>query len=126
MNIIEKISEKIVAEILGENEKSPTAKKEDKWHGHYVIVRSYDAGVFCGTLVEFDRDRRIVELKNARNIDYWVGACGLSQIAEDGLSDPKCRLTKEVSKQEILNVIQILGCSANAEKSLREIVPWQK
>ena len=53
----------------------------------YVIVRTYSAGVFAGTL-EF-HDGKEVTLSNARRLWYWDGAATLSQLAMEGVSKPQ-------------------------------------
>ena len=47
-----------------------------------VIVRTYSAGVFAGTLAR--KDGKEVELTNARRLWYWRGAASLSQLATVG------------------------------------------
>jgi hypothetical protein len=58
------------------------AKEKEK----YVIVRTYSAGVFAGTLIS--RKGAEVELTNARRMWYWKGAASLSQLAVEGTSEP--------------------------------------
>lgn len=69
--------------------------------GRYVIVRTYSAGVFAGTLVS--RKGQGVVLKDARRLWYWKGAASLSQLAVD-------------QRVELLQVIEILGVSERARK----------
>ena len=52
----------------------------------YVLVRTYSAGVFAGTL-ETRKGQEVV-LSNARRIWYWAGAATLSQLAVDGTIKP--------------------------------------
>lgn len=52
-----------------------------------VLVRSYDAGVYFGTLVAVEGET--YKLKNARNIWHWTGASCLLQIANDGITGDK-------------------------------------
>jgi len=53
----------------------------------YVIVRTYSAGVFAGTLVS--REGREVTLADARRIWYWDGAASLSQLAMEGTKETR-------------------------------------
>ncbi|CAB4197620.1 hypothetical protein UFOVP1311_25 [uncultured Caudovirales phage] len=97
----------------------------DLFLDEYVIVRTYSAGVFAGTL-----KRKIgneVELNNARRIWYWKGAASLSQLAEEGTSAPtECQFPAEVSKVLLIGVIEILKVSDKAEKSIKEVPIWKK
>lgn len=89
----------------------------------YVIVRTYSAGVFAGTLVS--RTGQEVVLKNARRLWYWSGAASLSQLATDGTSDPKnCKFPCEVSQVELLQAIEILDCTAKAQESIKNVSVW--
>lgn len=92
--------------------------------GKYVIVRTYSAGVFAGNLV--DRKGQEVVLTNARRLWYWKGAASLSQLAVDGTSDPaNCKFPMEVSKIELLNAIEILDVTSQAEKSIKSVAVWK-
>ena len=53
----------------------------------YVIVRTYSAGVFAGTLIK--KEGNEVEMHNARRLWYWDGAASLSQLAEEGVKKPE-------------------------------------
>ena len=55
--------------------------------GMKVLVRSYDAGVYFGTLEKVDNNT--CKLTNVRNIWKWEGASCLSQIANDGIKGGK-------------------------------------
>jgi hypothetical protein len=91
----------------------------------YVIIRTYSAGVFAGTL-----KRKVgneVELHDARRIWYWKGAASLSQLAEEGTSAPtECQFPAEVSKVLLIGVIEILKVSDKAKKSIKEVPIWKK
>lgn len=94
--------------------------------GKFCIIRSYDAGVFFGTVEHFDDVKRIVKLTEARRVHYWVGAASLSQMAVDGLSQDGSRISVVVPEQVILNVIEVITCSAKAALNLREYKIWSK
>ena len=98
---------------------------DDLFLNEYVIVRTYSAGVFAGTL-----KRKVgneVELHNARRIWYWKGAASLSQLAEEGTKTPtECQFPAEVSKVLLIGVIEILKVSDKAEKSIKEVPIWKK
>lgn len=91
----------------------------------YVIVRTYSAGVFAGTLEE--RKGKEVKLSNARRLWYWDGAASLSQLAVDGTSKPnKCKFPTEVQEIELTEAIEIITVTKKAEKSIKEVSLWQE
>ena len=91
--------------------------------GKYVIVRTYSAGVFAGTLVA--RDGREVELKNARRLWYWRGAASCSELAMKGVSKPAdCKFPAPVDSVLLLEAIEILPVTKVAQKSIEEVKPW--
>lgn len=98
---------------------------DDLFLNEYVIVRTYSAGVFAGTLKR--KVANEVELHNARRIWYWKGAASLSQLAEEGTKTPtECQFPAEVSKVLLIGVIEILKVSDKAEKSIKEVPIWKK
>jgi hypothetical protein len=91
----------------------------------YVIVRTYSAGVFAGTLVS--RKGKEVVLANARRIWYWTGAATLSQLAVDGTSSPAtCKFPCSVLRVELTEAIEILDVTPAARKSIEAVPVWQK
>ena len=90
----------------------------------YVIVRTYSAGVFAGYLI--DRNGKEVALENARRLWYWQGAASLSQLAMDGVSEPeKCKFPCEVHRVELTEVIEILDCTEEAQRSIASVPIWK-
>lgn len=91
--------------------------------GQYVIVRTYSAGVFAGTLES--QNGRMVALTNARRLWAWAGAASLSQLAMEGVSKPnECKFPCEVTKVELLEAIEILEVSEKAKKNIAEVPIW--
>jgi len=91
----------------------------------YVIVRTYTAGVFAGNLES--RKGQEVILTNARRLWHWSGAASLSQLAVEGTKDPNnCKFPVEVSKIELLQAIEILYVTKQAEISIKRVPIWQK
>lgn len=89
----------------------------------YVIARTYSAGVFAGKLES--RNGQEVVLLNARRLWRWYGAASLSQLAVDGTSDPKnCKFPCEVSRVELLQVIEILDTTDKAKASIKGVPIW--
>ena len=90
----------------------------------YCIIRCDRAGVFAGNLKE--RNGREVTLTNARRLWRWYGALTISDLAVEGTTDPvRCRFTLEVPEITLLEAIEIVPCSAKAEKSIREALVWK-
>jgi len=89
----------------------------------YVIVRTYSAGVFAGTLES--RNGREVVLTNARRIWYWSGAASLSELAVRGTSRPnQCKFPVAVPRVELLEAIEILDTTPAARASIEAVPEW--
>ena len=89
----------------------------------YVIVRTYSAGVFAGYLKE--RKGQEVKLEKARRLWRWAGAASLSQLAVNGTSKPdECKFPCEVSMIELMNAIEILDCTPEAQESIEAVKVW--
>lgn len=94
-----------------------------------VLVRSYAAGVHFGYLAEetFTPSGKVVKLVKTRRVWYWDGAASLSQMALEGVSKPQnCKISVEVSENEIVNVIETLPLTEKALDSLYKIAPWKQ
>lgn len=90
----------------------------------YVIVRTYSAGVFAGYLES--RNGQEVVLRNARRLWYWSGAASLSQMAEEGTTNPDgCKFPCEVDRVELLQAIEIIDCSEKARLSIYSVKVWE-
>lgn len=97
--------------------------------GKKVIVRSYGAGVFFGTLNEFERceDKYTVELLDCRRLWQWAGACSITQLAVDGTKKPaECRFTITEKSIVITSVIELHECSEDAIKSIENVKEWKQ
>ena len=93
--------------------------------GQYVIVRTYSAGVFAGTLES--RDGREVELSNARRIWYWDGAASLSELATLGTSNPGgCKFPAPVALVQLTEAIEILPVTPEARASIEGVPVWTR
>jgi len=92
--------------------------------GKKVIVRTYSAGVFYGTLLS--KKGKEVIIKDAIRIYYWEGACSLSQLAVDGTKLPEnCKFAVPVEKNTV-EYIEIITCSELAQKSIEGTASWRK
>lgn len=90
----------------------------------YVIVRTYSAGVFAGYLKE--QAGQEVVVKKARRLWQWAGAASLSQLAQDGTSNPgSCKFPTEVDEVKLLNAIEILDVTEKAKKSIASVAVWK-
>ena len=92
--------------------------------GKKVIVRCNNAGVFFGTLKEYDNASREAVLGDVRRIHYWEGAASLSQVAMDGVGI-NSRLTMVVPEMVVMEVIEITPCSDKAIKNLEGRKIWK-
>lgn len=91
----------------------------------YVLVRTYSAGVHIGYLKE--QNGKEVTLLNSRNIWYWSGAAGVSQLATDGVSNPDgCKFTVEVPERILTEAIEILPVTEKAFANLTSVPVWKK
>ena len=88
--------------------------------GKKVLVRSYDAGVYFGTLEKIENDT--CKVSNVRNIWKWEGASCLSQIANDGIKGGK--VSPQVSSMIINRVCQIIPLTDKAIANLESFKPW--
>lgn len=92
--------------------------------GKYVIVRTYSAGVFAGTIQS--KDGKEVVLANARRLWYWSGAASLSQLAMEGVKNPfQCKFPCEVESVIITEAIEILLVTDAARKSIEDVPVWK-
>lgn len=90
----------------------------------YYIVRCDRSGVFAGHIAE--RSGREVVMKGARCLWYWAGAASLLQLANEGPKKPEnCKFTVEVESIELLDAIEILPCTKEAEAAIRGVKEWR-
>lgn len=88
---------------------------------HKCLVRSYDAGVYFGTVTKIEGET--VRVENVRNIWNWRGASCLSQIANDGIRDGK--VSPVVSSMVLNRCCQIIPCTKKAIKNLENFSVWK-
>lgn len=91
--------------------------------GRYVIVRSRDAGVQFGKLVEYAADGSTVTLKNARQMWSWTAAQGgtLLDCAMHGVRAGK--FSTPADSVIIIGACAIIDCTATAVVTL-ESAKW--
>lgn len=91
--------------------------------GKYVIVRTYSAGVFAGTLES--RDGKECVVTDARRLWYWRGAASLSQMAVGGTSRPaECKFPAPVPRVTLTEAIEILDVTPEARASIEAVPVW--
>ena len=78
----------------------------------YVIVRSWQSGVWCGRLLWRDNDA--VKLDDARKIWRWRGANTTVEIALSGISKEFSRVTRPVDGAVVLGVCEVLPATDEA------------
>ena len=90
----------------------------------FYIVRCNGAGVFFANIKERNGSEAV--LTNCRRLWYWSGAASLSQLALEGVKDPRnCKFTVTVPEATVLNVIEIIPCSVEAEKNIKAVPVWK-
>lgn len=103
-------------------------KAIEKLIGKKVIIRSYGAGVFFGTLNEVEKceDKYTVELLDCRRLWYWNGACSITQLAVEGVKLPDdCKFTVTESSIIVTSVIELHECSQIAIESIESVKEWK-
>lgn len=90
----------------------------------YYIVRCDRAGVFAGNIKE--RNGREITMADVRRIWYWDGAASISQLALEGTKRPEsCKFTVSVPEIVLLEAIELIRCSPEAEKSIKGVPEWK-
>lgn len=93
--------------------------------GKKVIIRGDRSGVFFGTLAA--KAGQEVKLEDCRRIWYWDGAASLSQLAKEGVTNPKdCKFTVTVSEIIITDVIEIIPCADEAARIIEGVKEWKR
>lgn len=96
----------------------------EKFINQKVIVRGDRSGVFFGTLSS--KDGQEVELKDCRRLWYWSGAASISQLANEGVKNPKeCKFTVTVESICILDAIEIIPCTETAISIIEGVKEWK-
>ena len=89
------------------------------------IVRADRAGVFFGEIIS--RNGSEVEMANVRRLWYWDGAASLSQLAMEGVKNPRdSKFTVIVNQMTILGVIEITPCTDEAVENIENVAVWKR
>lgn len=90
-----------------------------------VLIRTFSAGVHFGYLKS--RNGKEVELVNSRRVYYWDGAASLSQMAVDGVSEPKnCKFSVVTPSIVLTEAIEIIPISTKAHSNLFGVPVWKR
>ena len=90
----------------------------------YYIVRGDRSGVFFGHIKA--RDGREVTIGQCRRLWFWSGAASLSQIAIEGVKNPRgCKFTVTVDELSILDAIEIIPCTDAAAQNILAVPEWK-
>lgn len=89
------------------------------------IIRGDRSGVFFGEIKA--QVGREVTIGNCRRLWYWDGAASLSQLALEGVKEPRnCNFTVTVEELVILDAIELIPCTEAACKSIDGVPVWKK
>lgn len=95
---------------------------DEQMLGKYVLTRSR-AGIFAGVLKSKEGNEIILE--NSRRLRYWKGAATLSELSQKGPACPdECEFPAEVPTEWLDDIFEMLVCSPEAEKALKEVKIW--
>lgn len=65
-------------------------------------------------------------LTECRRLWYWDGASSISQIAKEGVKMAhKCKFTVTVDEIAILDAIEIIPTTAEAEAIIKDVPVWK-
>lgn len=89
----------------------------------YVIVRDHRAGVYAGEFVEETASG--ITLANARHIWQWTDRLSTADIAARGVTDG-AKVVAPVPHITLYDRIAKIGCTVEAERSIREARAWRR
>lgn len=84
--------------------------------GRFVVVRTFSAGVHCGTLAE--SFGTAVRLTNARRIWRWSGANTLHELSLRGSTGTQHRISEPVSEIVLTQAVEIIPCATESQTNL--------
>lgn len=93
------------------------------------IIRTYSAGVFYSPtdIVERSQDGRRGIIVDSRRLWYWSGAASLSQLAMEGVVNPKeCKFAMPVGKTELTDIIEVLDVTPKAKEIIEGVGVWKR
>jgi hypothetical protein len=84
--------------------------------GQFVIVRTFSAGVHCGTLEEQNGTAAL--LTDARRIWRWRGANSLHELSVKGAAQDFSRISDPVERILLTQATEIIPCTNEAQANL--------
>lgn len=106
-------------------ETSGKKENEDYLSFDYVIVRTYNFGVFAGYLDKEKSTDTVKVLRRCRRLWHWEGAFSLSTLATDGTALPHdCRFPAEVDEVTLSSPtygFEICKCTKKARESIQNV-----
>lgn len=84
--------------------------------GKFVLVRTYSAGVHCGTLKEIHGTAAL--LTDCRRLWRWRGAKTLNEIALYGVDEEYSRISEPVETILLTEAIEVIPCTKKAQANL--------
>ena len=97
-----------------------TSQLDELFLNKIVLVRTYSAGVFYGTLIAKNGKQGL--LHKARRLWKWAGAFSLSELATIGTTDPEnCKFSTASHEVLLEEVIEINMISDTALRTLNEV-----
>lgn len=88
------------------------------------IIRGDCSGVFYGQILK--REGHEVTIRHCRRLWYWSGAASLSQLAAEGVKNPRdCKFTVTVDELIVLDAIELIPCSDKACESIDGVRVWK-
>lgn len=98
----------------------------EEFKGKKVIVRTNRAGVFYGTLKEYEPMSREALITDCRQIWRWSGACSLMELSQNGVANPRdCKFTVVVPVLSVMEVIETLPATEKAIQSIENVAVWK-
>ena len=83
----------------------------------YVVVRTLNAGVHVGELVEHEPKDKVAVLANVRRIWHWRGANTLNEISLHGVG-PGSKVSEPAELNTLSDVLEVLRATDEARKNL--------
>lgn len=111
---------KELSKLFATNQSTSKDESYDPFIGQYVIVRTYSAGVFSGTLKA--RYGNKIVLENSRRLWKWHAKEGisLSEVSQKGVIAAECKFCC-IEPLKLIEDIEITPCSDEAKKAIQGV-----
>jgi len=99
----------------------PASRVDDM---EYCIVRTNNAGVFACYLKERESSEAVIV--NSRRLWKWSGANELTDLAMNGVKNPKeCKFSVVIPERTVLGIVEILPVTKKAKDSIDGVPEWK-